>query len=92
MYSGDNNEFLPINNDQAADYNGTHCWVGGKLDWGPNTADFNTLYLTTDSVSSLGSYTAKNPLVYWCPSDRFVSPRRAGWVSIASAASPWTPP
>ncbi len=78
MYAGDYNEILPINNDQAKDYNGSHCWVGGKLDWGPNTPNFNTRYLTDDSVSAMASYTAKNTAVYWCPSDNRVGPQQAG--------------
>jgi prepilin-type N-terminal cleavage/methylation domain-containing protein/prepilin-type processing-associated H-X9-DG protein len=78
MYSGDNNENLAINNDKGKDYNGVHCWAGGWLDWTASSVNFNTLYLTDDRVSSLGPYTARQPLVYWCPADRFVSTAQSG--------------
>ncbi len=78
MYTGDNNENFPINNDQSKPYNGTFCWAGGVLSWANDSVNFNTLYLTDDRVSSLGPYTARQPLVYWCPADRFVSSAQSG--------------
>ena len=78
MYSGDYNDYLAINNDQSADYNGTHCWAGGVLNWGNSSVNFNAKYLTDDQVSSLGPYTARNALIYWCPADRFLSTAQSG--------------
>ena len=78
MYATDFNDFLPINNDQSAIFNNTHNWTDSKIDWGPNSWDFNTLYLINDQVSSMGPYTARNPAIYWCPADRYVSAQQAG--------------
>ena len=78
MYALDYNDSLPINNDQSQDYNGTHCWVGGLLDWSGSSENFNTLYLTDDRVSSLGPYTAKTTGIYWCPADRYLAPAQTG--------------
>ncbi len=78
MYVLDYNDFLPINNDQSMDYNGTHCWAGGLVDWTGSSANFNTRYLTDDLVSSMGPYVAKNPAIYWCPADRYLAPAQQG--------------
>jgi prepilin-type N-terminal cleavage/methylation domain-containing protein/prepilin-type processing-associated H-X9-DG protein len=82
MYSGDNNEVLVVNSDLGQPYNGTPSWVGGGFfTWGTDTQNTNTLYLTDDRVSSLGAYTARQPSIYRCPGDRYVSPlqRSRGW-------------
>ena len=78
MYAGDYSENLPINNDQSKDYNGSKCWVGGKLDWQANAANFNTQILQREDISSLAPYTARSLEVYWCPSDRFVASAQSG--------------
>ena len=80
MYAGDNNDTLALNTDQSASIgpasNPTPPWAGGSMDWGyhgvgdPNT---NTLYLTDPKGSCMGAYVSKNPLVYHCPTDRYVS-------------------
>ncbi len=82
MYAGDNNDVLVVNADYSAAYNGTPSWVGGSFfTWGTDSWNTNTLYLTDDRVSSLGGYTARQPAIYWCPADRFLSPvqRAQGW-------------
>jgi prepilin-type N-terminal cleavage/methylation domain-containing protein/prepilin-type processing-associated H-X9-DG protein len=81
LYAGDFNDTLAINNDWSQDMaDGTHSWVGGhpgaggSLDWSSSSINTNVLYLTDDRVSSMGNYTARNPAVYWCPADTFLSP------------------
>jgi prepilin-type N-terminal cleavage/methylation domain-containing protein/prepilin-type processing-associated H-X9-DG protein len=78
MYAGDNNDRLVINADQSQPVNGVPSWVGGSgadLDWGagPNSPNTNTANLTDPKISSLASYTASSPKVYWCPTDRYLS-------------------
>jgi prepilin-type N-terminal cleavage/methylation domain-containing protein/prepilin-type processing-associated H-X9-DG protein len=81
MYAHDNNDRLVINNDRSALFNGTPTWVGGTMDWTSSSANTNTRYLTDDLVSSLGGYTARNPEIYHCPTDRYLSSiqRSLGW-------------
>src|SRR5215471_15815119 len=80
MYSGDFNETLPINNDWSQDMpDGTHSWVGGhsgaggSLDWTSSSINTNVQYLINDKVSSMGPYTARQPQIYLCPTDRYLS-------------------
>ncbi len=75
MYAGDNADKLVINADGGLPFNGTPSWVGGGfMDWGNGVQNFETRYLISDLVSSLGNYTAKNPAIYRCPADNFLSP------------------
>jgi prepilin-type N-terminal cleavage/methylation domain-containing protein/prepilin-type processing-associated H-X9-DG protein len=74
MYAGDFNDTLVINSDKSGDLNGAHSWVGNwMLDWSPKFQNFNINYLIREDSSAMGSYTAKQPLVYWCPTDRYLS-------------------
>jgi prepilin-type N-terminal cleavage/methylation domain-containing protein/prepilin-type processing-associated H-X9-DG protein len=82
MYAGDNNDVLVVNSDLGAAYKGTPSWVGGGFfTWGIEAQNTNTLYLTDDRVSSLGAYTARQPEIYRCPADVYVSTvqRNRGW-------------
>jgi prepilin-type N-terminal cleavage/methylation domain-containing protein/prepilin-type processing-associated H-X9-DG protein len=82
MYAGDHNDTLVVNSDGGAPFNGTPSWVGGGFfNWNTDSWNTNQLYLTDDRVSSLGSYTARQPGIYRCPADKFVSPvqRSQGW-------------
>jgi prepilin-type processing-associated H-X9-DG protein len=81
MYAGDNNDNLPINSDKSADWNGTHSWVSGWLDWTTARDNTNTLRLTDDRFSAMGPYTARAAKIYWCPTDIYLSDvqRAAGW-------------
>ena len=82
MYAGDNSDVLVVNSDEGKPYNGTPSWVGGGFfNWQTDSWNTNTLYLTDDRVSSLGGNTAKQPKIYWCPADSFLSPvqRAQGW-------------
>jgi prepilin-type processing-associated H-X9-DG protein len=46
------------------------------LTWGagPNSPNTNIANLTDARLSSLAPYTAQSPAVYWCPTDRYLSP------------------
>jgi prepilin-type N-terminal cleavage/methylation domain-containing protein/prepilin-type processing-associated H-X9-DG protein len=81
MYAADNSDWLAVNADKSADYNGAHSWASGMLDWALQSSNTNTLYLIDDRVSSLGSYTDRQPLLYRCPADNYVTPsqRALGW-------------
>jgi prepilin-type N-terminal cleavage/methylation domain-containing protein/prepilin-type processing-associated H-X9-DG protein len=84
MYANDNNDRLVINADLGLAFQGTPSWVGGGFfDWGLSPQNTNVLYLIDDRVSSLGSQTARQPKIYWCPGDRYVSQlqRSAGWMN-----------
>ena len=74
LYAGDNQEVLPINSDQGADYQGSHCWVTGNMDWTTNPRNFDTKYLINDGYSQLGGYCNRNPKIFACPSANYVSP------------------
>ncbi len=73
MYAGDNSDVLPINEDKSKPYQGTPSWVGNWMDWSASIQNFDTLYLTDDKVSSLGAYVARNPKIFWCPTDVYLS-------------------
>jgi prepilin-type N-terminal cleavage/methylation domain-containing protein/prepilin-type processing-associated H-X9-DG protein len=81
MYAHDNNDVLVVNSDRSSIYNGTPSWVGGIMTWDTSAANTNILYLIDDRVSSLGSYTARSPEIYHCPTDRYLSAaqRNQGW-------------
>ena len=75
MYAGDNADRLVINADGGLPFNGTPSWVGGGwMDWGTGVQNFEPRYIISDLVSSLAPYTAKNPAIYRCPADTYLSP------------------
>ncbi len=82
MYATDNKDVLAINADRGLAYQGTPSWVGGDfLTWGNESKNTNIAYLINDLVSSMGAYTARQPQIYHCPADNFLSPlqRSLGW-------------
>jgi prepilin-type N-terminal cleavage/methylation domain-containing protein/prepilin-type processing-associated H-X9-DG protein len=83
MYAGDNNDNLAINSDKSAAWNGTQSWVSGWLTWGLDRDNTNIIRLIDDRFSSMGSYTARAPKIYWCPTDKYLSApqRAAGWAN-----------
>lgn len=64
-YMDDNHTYL-VGNDPGTGTNPVE-WVNGWLDWNTSDANTNTLLLTQ---GLLGPYTAQNPGVYKCPSDK----------------------
>ena len=81
MYTGDYNDRLPINADQSMDYQNTHSWAEGILDWTANSPNTNYMYLISPKVASMGAYVANSYMIYWCPADVYASPpqRRVNW-------------
>jgi prepilin-type N-terminal cleavage/methylation domain-containing protein/prepilin-type processing-associated H-X9-DG protein len=82
LYAGDNNDVLVVNSDEGKAYNGTASWVGGGfMNWGNDPWNTNVAYLIDDRVSSMGKYTARQPGIYRCPTDNYLSglQRSLGW-------------
>ena len=73
MYSGDNTEHLAINSDYSTSYLNTPSWCEGIMDWFVSPENTNTAYLTDATLACLGAYTSKAPLIYWCPTDYYLS-------------------
>jgi len=89
MYSGDNNDWYPINSDKSTAYNGTPSWVAGWLDWTIASDNTNIVNLVESSKGLLGSYVGKSYGVYTCPAANFVSaPQRTrGWSQRARSVT-----
>ena len=88
MYTGDNNENLPINMDQRNNpgfpkywYNGKPSWITDTIDWTAGTYNTNSDFLLNDKYGLLGSYLGNSAKVFACPAANFVSPvqRQQGW-------------
>ena len=93
MYSGDNEERLALNSDPhppgSAFYKGRPSWVTGTIDWGTGQNNTNTLYLTSDNYSLLGSYVGTSAKIFACPAANFVSTaqRGLGWTARARSVA-----
>ncbi len=85
MFSGDNNEMLPYNNDYlfsgSQTFNGQPSWAGGKVDWTAGMYNTNEVLIASDTYSSLASYVSKTPKIFSCPAANYVSAaqRALGW-------------
>jgi prepilin-type N-terminal cleavage/methylation domain-containing protein/prepilin-type processing-associated H-X9-DG protein len=85
MFSGDNNELLPYNNDflfsGSTTFNCQPSWAGGKVDWTAGLYNTNEVLVTSDSYASLGPYVSRAAKIFACPSANYVSsPQRSlGW-------------
>lgn len=89
MYEGDDSDVLAINSDPhvknsslfPAGAGGGESWITGSLDWTTGSYNTNTMYLTDDAHSLLGSYLGRTPKVFACPAAQYVSPseRNLGW-------------
>ncbi|HTI98253.1 MAG TPA: prepilin-type N-terminal cleavage/methylation domain-containing protein [Dongiaceae bacterium] len=85
LFSGDNNEMLPYNNDFLSSgqnlYNGQPSWAGAKVDWTGGLYNTNEAVVTSETYASLGGYVAKTPKIYACPAANYASPvqRSLGW-------------
>jgi len=90
MYTGDNNDNLVINNDydrSSAQFPAS--WASGILNWDVNQVNTNTAYLIADGFALLAPYVAKQPAIYWCPTDTYLSQRQhaAGYDHRARSAA-----
>lgn len=85
MFSTDNNELLPYNNDflfsGSLTFNGQPSWAGGKIDWTGGLYNTNEALITSDTYASLGPYVSKSAKIFACPAANFVSAaqRAMGW-------------
>jgi prepilin-type N-terminal cleavage/methylation domain-containing protein/prepilin-type processing-associated H-X9-DG protein len=85
MFSTDNNELLPYNNDflfsGSQTFNGQPSWAGGKVDWTAGLYNTNEALITSDTYASLAPYVSKSAKIFACPAANFVSvPQRTlGW-------------
>ncbi|HEY3914627.1 MAG TPA: prepilin-type N-terminal cleavage/methylation domain-containing protein [Verrucomicrobiae bacterium] len=87
MYTGDFNDYLPINSDYSSYFviNGVtvQSWCEGIMDWtaAANSDNTNYQFLINPKYSSLGSYVANNYKIYWCPADNFLTSQQKamGW-------------
>lgn len=85
MFSGDNNEMLPYNNDflfsGSTTYNGQPSWAGGKVDWTAGLYNTNEALIISDTYASLAPYVSRTAKIYACPAANFTSPaqRALGW-------------
>jgi prepilin-type processing-associated H-X9-DG protein len=73
MYTSDNAGRLPGTMDKP--------WVKGWLDWTGDAANTNSAFLTEDQYSCLAKYLNRDPQVFQCPADTYVSPvqKELGW-------------
>jgi type II secretory pathway pseudopilin PulG len=75
MYANDNADRLVINGDQGAG----DSWVKNKMHWnlGPGVADMPAMV----NASPLASFLGNQGMVYWCPTDTYLSSvqRSAGY-------------
>jgi prepilin-type N-terminal cleavage/methylation domain-containing protein/prepilin-type processing-associated H-X9-DG protein len=73
MYAGDNRDFLAINSDQGASFNGINSWVTTKVDWTPNPQNTNVQLMLSQSL--LASQVGNASKIFYCPSTTiYVSP------------------
>jgi prepilin-type N-terminal cleavage/methylation domain-containing protein/prepilin-type processing-associated H-X9-DG protein len=90
MYSGDNTDHLAINSDPRVAPGGTTLfpspgggpsWISGIMDWSVAQVNTNTLYLTDDRYSLLGSYLGRSAKVFACPAANYVNSAMShlGW-------------
>jgi prepilin-type N-terminal cleavage/methylation domain-containing protein/prepilin-type processing-associated H-X9-DG protein len=80
LYSGDNNEFFPPNED-----NPTGGWVRGWLDYNGAQDNTNIQYLIQQEFAKLGPYT-QTPEVYKCPADKSKTNGKTGPPRVRSLA------
>jgi prepilin-type N-terminal cleavage/methylation domain-containing protein/prepilin-type processing-associated H-X9-DG protein len=90
MYSTDNSDNMVLNTDlnqpvpAGLPGAGQYPWVGGGfMDWTGGAQNFDPRYLTDDRVSLMGAYTARQPQVYWCPADNYMSQAQKALSSAA---------
>jgi len=96
MYLSDNNDRIVQSYHGGAAQSGSIAsdpkaapWVVGWLDWGTSTDNTNVLFLTDDKYAKLGKYVGKNPNVFKCPADVYLSgaQRSRGWTGRVRSIS-----
>jgi prepilin-type processing-associated H-X9-DG protein len=88
MYADDNKGMLVMNFHGGQAFDGAagndpanSPWACGWLDWTTRGDNTNLAFITEEKYSRLAIYYNRDPLVYQCPADRYVSAaqRSAGW-------------
>ncbi len=89
MYSDDNDGRLAMNILQFDDSPTESPWATGTLRWSTESESTNVSLLIEEKYSKLAKYFNRDPLVYQCPADRYVSPaqRDLGWSRRARSYS-----
>ena len=97
MYSGDNQEYFPMNVAGGVAQSGAtigsagsyYPWIMGWLSWDTSSHNTNSLYLTSDNYSVLARYLGRSQKVFKCPADNRVSPAQAqrGWTERVRSVS-----
>jgi prepilin-type processing-associated H-X9-DG protein len=80
MYAEDNVGQLP-GNYVGLEASGNPRWARGRLDWIDSSDNTNIAYIADEEYASLAGYLKRNPKVFKCPSDNYLSPvqRTLGW-------------
>jgi prepilin-type processing-associated H-X9-DG protein len=81
MYAEDNASLLPANYHGIETSGSSSRWARGWLDWSTMPDNTNTAYIADERYSSLASYLQRNPRVFKCPSDNYLSAvqQSRGW-------------
>lgn len=83
LYGQDNSGRLVMNFQGGSIPNGSQAapWALGWLNWTTSKDNTNVQLLIDDKYSKLAKYTDRNPALFLCPADRFVSAKQqsAGW-------------
>ena len=97
LYTGDNQEFFPMNVHGGVAQSGAaigtagsyYPWVMGWLDWYTSPHNTNSLYLTSDNYSVLARYLGHSQKVFKCPADNRLSPvqNQRGWTERVRSVS-----
>jgi prepilin-type N-terminal cleavage/methylation domain-containing protein/prepilin-type processing-associated H-X9-DG protein len=98
LYSGDNNDYFPMNTHGAEAQlgrkisqsgTGFYPWVMGWLDWSTSPHNTNRLFLTSPEYAVLANYAAQTYKIYKCPVDNFLSrpQRQRGWTERVRSVS-----
>ena len=86
LYSGENQEYFPMNVHGAVAQSGTpitanggyYPWIMGWLTWDLSLHNTNSLYLTSDNYAVLAKYSAHSQKLYKCPADNKLSQPQIG--------------
>src|SRR5437879_12013267 len=81
MYSGDNQEYFPMNvhggvaqsGNKISANGGYYPWIMGWLTWDNSFHNTNSLYLTSDDYAVLARYSGRSQKLYKCPADNLLS-------------------
>ena len=97
MYSGDNQEYFPMNVAGGVAQSGAmigsagsyYPWIMGWLSWDTSPHNTNSLYLTSDNHSVLARYLGRSQKVFKCPADNRISQPQLqrGWTERVRSVS-----